>query len=62
MTCTVHDLRHECISWLFERGWNIPHVATVSGHRSWASLKRYTQIRQVGDKYQGLAWLLVAAE
>ncbi len=55
-----HDLRHECVSWLFERGWNIPHVATVSGHRSRASLKRYAQIRQVGDKYEGWAWLPVA--
>lgn len=52
-----HDLRHECISWLFELGWNIPRVATVSGHRSWNSLRRYTQIRQVGDKYAGWKWL-----
>ena len=40
-----HDLRHEGISRLFEMGWNIPQVATVSGHRSWQSLKRYTHIR-----------------
>lgn len=46
-----HDLRHEGISRLFELGWNIPHVAAVSGHRSWQSLKRYTHIRQTGDKY-----------
>lgn len=29
-----HDLRREGISRLFEMGWNIPHVAMVSGHRS----------------------------
>jgi len=46
-----HDLRHEGISRLFEIGWNIPHVAAVSGHRSWVSLKRYTHIRESGDKY-----------
>ena len=46
-----HDLRHEGISRLFEMGWNIPHVASVSGHRSWVSLKRYTHIREGGDKY-----------
>ena len=40
----LHDLRHEGISRLFSRGLNIPHVALLSGHRSWASLKRYTQI------------------
>lgn len=48
-----HDLRHEGISRLFEMGWSIPHVASVSGHRSWQSLKRYTHIRKKGDKYAG---------
>ena len=52
-----HDLRHEGISRLFELGWTIPRVACVSGHRSWASLKRYTHLRQVGDKFKGWAWL-----
>jgi hypothetical protein len=55
-----HDLRHDGISRLFELGLNIPHVATVSGHRSWQSLKRYTHIRQAGDKYKGWKWLAVA--
>ncbi|RFB80371.1 site-specific integrase [Methylovirgula sp. 4M-Z18] len=52
-----HDLRHEGISRLFEMGWNIPHVAAVSGHRDWKSLKRYTHLRQSGDKYLGWKWL-----
>ena len=52
-----HDLRHEGISRLFELGWNIPRVACVSGHRSWTSLKRYTHLRQVGDKYKDWPWL-----
>lgn len=52
-----HDLRHEGISRLFELGWTIPHVAAVSGHRSWHSLKRYTHVRQKGDKYTGWQWL-----
>lgn len=51
-----HDLRHEGISRLFELGWNIPHVATVSGHRDWKSLKRYTHIRERGDKWAGDWW------
>lgn len=54
-----HDLRHEGISRLFEMGWNIPHVAAVSGHRSWNSMKRYTHIRQSGDKWTGLLDKLV---
>ena len=52
-----HDLRHEGVSRLFEMGLNIPHVANVSGHRSWSSLKRYAHLRQAGDKYAGWAVL-----
>lgn len=40
----LHDLRHEGISRLFERGWSIPQVAAVSGHRKWETLRRYTHI------------------
>ena len=42
---TFHDLRHEAISRLFERGLQIQEVALVSGHKSWDSLKRYTQLK-----------------
>ncbi len=52
-----HDLRHEGISRLFEIGYNIPHAAAVSGHRSWVSLKRYSHIRQRGDKYEDWEWM-----
>lgn len=41
---TLHDLRHEGISRMFERGWSIPEVAAVSGHRNWSVLKGYTNI------------------
>lgn len=51
-----HDLRHEGISRLFEMGRTIPQVASVSGHRSWQSLKRYSHLRQSGDKYEGWKW------
>lgn len=37
-----HDLRHEGISRLFERGLSIQEVALISGHKSWAMLRRYT--------------------
>ncbi|MEL6364117.1 MAG: site-specific integrase [Pseudomonadota bacterium] len=52
-----HDLRHDGVSRLFELGFNIPHVAATSGHRSWISLKRYTYLRQSGDKYENWRWL-----
>jgi integrase len=51
-----HDLRHEGVSRLFEMGRTIPQVASVSGHRSWQSLQRYTHLRQTGDKYVGWKW------
>lgn len=54
-----HDLRHEGISRLFEMGWTIPQVAQVSGHRSWSSLRRYTQMRRAGDKFENWKWLPV---
>lgn len=53
-----HDLRHEGVSRLFEMGWNIPRVAGVSGHRTWTSLKRYTHLRQTGDKWASASWLI----
>lgn len=37
-----HDLRHEGITRLFERGLAIQEVALISGHQSWAMLRRYT--------------------
>jgi integrase len=52
----LHDMRHEGISRLFEMGRTIPQVASVSGHRSWQSLKRYTHLRQIGDKYADWIW------
>lgn len=53
----LHDLRHEAVSRLFERGRTIPQVASVSGHRSWQSLQRYSHLRSADDKWAGWAWL-----
>jgi integrase len=52
-----HDLRHVGVSRLFEMGRTLPQAASVSGHRSWASLQRYTHLRQTGDKFAGWTWL-----
>lgn len=54
-----HDLRHECASWLFELGLDIPRVAQVTGHRSWGSLQRYTHLQggRVFDKWADWEWL-----
>jgi integrase len=40
-----HDFRHEGASALFEAGWRIEQVALVTGHKSWANLKRYTNLK-----------------
>lgn len=54
---TFHDMRHEAASRLFEMGWTIPHVAAVTGHKTWQSLQRYSHVRQTGDKYKDWKWL-----
>lgn len=41
---TFHDLRHEATSRLFERGLNMMEVASITGHRTLAMLKRYTHL------------------
>ena len=51
-----HDLRHDGVSRLFEMGRTIPQAASVSGHRSWQNLKRYTHLRQTGGKYANWKW------
>jgi len=40
-----HDLRHEATSRLFEAGYQIHEVAHFTGHRSWATLRRYTNLK-----------------
>lgn len=58
---TLNDLRHEGASRLSEMNWTIQRVAAVTGHRSWNTLKRYTHVRKVGDKFAGWKWLDVIA-
>ncbi len=40
-----HDLRHEAASRLFEKGLNVMEVASVTGHKTLAMLKRYTHLK-----------------
>lgn len=40
-----HDLRHEATSRLFERGFNLIEVSSITGHKDLAMLKRYTHLR-----------------
>jgi len=41
----IHDLRHEAVSRLFERGLDVMEVASVSGHKTLSQLKRYTHLK-----------------
>jgi integrase len=52
-----HDLRHDGVSRLFEMDWDIPRVASVSGHRDWNSMRRYTHLRGRGDIYAKWKWM-----
>lgn len=40
-----HDLRHRATADLFCMGLDIPRVALLTGHKTWAQLKRYTDIK-----------------
>ena len=40
-----HDLRHEAVTRLFEKGLNSIEVGMVSGHKTLSMLQRYTHIR-----------------
>ena len=43
----IHDLRHEAVSRLFEKGLDIMEVSTISGPKTLTMLKRYTHLRAV---------------
>ncbi len=49
-----HDLRHEAVTRLFEKGLNPIEVGMISGHRSLSMLQRYTHLRlsQLIDKLE----------
>jgi integrase len=40
-----HDLRHEAVSRLFEKGLNTFEVGSISGHKTLAMLQRYTHVK-----------------
>jgi integrase len=40
-----HDLRHEAVSRLFEKGFNVIEVGTISGHKELRMLARYAHLR-----------------
>lgn len=40
-----HDLRHDGVSRLFERGLNITEVQRISLHANWTTLQRYTNLK-----------------
>jgi integrase len=40
-----HDLRHEAVTRLFEKGLNAIEVGMVSGHKTLSMLQRYTHLK-----------------
>jgi len=40
-----HDLRHRATAQFFRMGLDIPRVALLTGHKTWAMLRRYTAIK-----------------
>jgi len=52
-----HDLRHEGISLLFEKGERDHFVMKTSGHQSRQCLDRYVNVEKTGDKFENWHWL-----
>lgn len=42
---TFHDLRHEAVSRMFEKGLGVMEVAAISGHKELRMLARYTHLK-----------------
>ena len=40
-----HDLRHEAVTRLFEKGLTLPEVRLISGHKDIKMLLRYTHLK-----------------
>lgn len=61
---SIHDLRHECLSWLAEKNglpgehWDLPRLQSVSGHRGWSSLEIYVKLLDTKptDKWANWEW------
>ncbi len=53
----LHDLRHEAISRLLEKGLTIAEAASVSGHRDYRMLRRYAHLEaeKIAEKLQQTA-------
>ena len=49
-----HDLRHRATAQFFRMGLDIPRVALLTGHKTWAMLRRYTSIKPA-DVHAALA-------
>jgi integrase len=56
-----HDLRHRATADLFRQGLDIPRVALLTGHKTWAQLKRYTNIKPA-DVHAAVAERTAAAK
>ena len=49
-----HDLRHRATASFFRMGLDIPQVALLTGHKTWAMLRRYTKIT-AGDVHAAIS-------
>ena len=49
-----HDLRHRATAEFFRMGLDIPRVALLTGHKTWAKLRRYTDIKPA-DVHEAIA-------
>lgn len=56
-----HDIRHRATAEFFRMGLDIPRVALLTGHKTWAMLRRYTAIKPA-DVHLAVARHMAEAE
>ncbi len=54
----IHDLRHEGVTRLFEAGFDVMAVASISGHKTLGQLKKYTHLKAADLAKRGVSGIL----
>ena len=49
-------MRYEAISRMFEKGLNVPEVASISGHKTASQLFRYVQVNARLWAWRAIHW------
>lgn len=52
-----HDFRHLAATRLAEIGYTVPQIASITGHKTWKMVARYSHVAKIGDRLKDWEWL-----